>query len=523
MGVPPGVDLDLLKDLVMAKRFRPVDREQAYLLPPDLRDWLGPDHLVWFVLDTVAALDLARFRARYRLGGVGRAAYDPRMMLGLLIYAYAVGQRSSRQIERLCQVDAAFRIACAQDTPDHATIARFRAEHEQALAELFEQVLVLCARAGMGRLGTVALDGTKIAANAALAANRTESTLRRMAEDILADAAATDAAEDEQFGVARGDELPEQLADPNGRAARIKTILDDIAAERASKAAGSQVSERAGSRVEKARDTLARTRERIADQARARAEREAAAAAAGSSLPGTRPVPVEQHSQVRKANKALHAAQRHHNKILNPAPPDGPGRQIRRNLTDPDSRIMKTRHGWIQGYNGQLVVSSDYLILSAELTNDPVDVGHYQPLISTTCQTVDRVNAATGAGWNIGTALADAGYASDANLTAEGPERLIALGKAHAQATAAEQQPAHGDPPPQSTARQHMDHRLRTPEGATLYKRRAATVEPVNGHLKDRRALRRFSRRGLTAANSEFRFAAAVTNLLRIHTAAQPT
>jgi transposase len=523
MGVPPGVDLDLVNDLVMAKRFRPVDREQAFLLPPDLRDWLGGDHLVWFVLDTVAALDLAQFRARYRLGGVGRAAYDPMMMLGLLIYAYALGQRSSRQIERLCQVDVAFRIACAQDAPDHATIARFRAEHEQALAALFEQVLVLCARAGMGRLGTVALDGTKIAASAALAANRTESKLRRMAEDILADAAATDAAEDERFGAARGDELPEQLADPKGRAARIKTMLEDIAAERASKAAGSQVSERAGARIEPARDTLARTRERIADQARARAEREAAAARAGTSLPGTRPVALEQHTQVRRAKKALDAAQRRHDKIINPVPPADPKQETRRNLTDPDSRIMKTRHGWIQGYNGQIVVSSDYLILAAELTNNPVDVGHYQPLIATTCQNVERINTATNADWSIGTVLADAGYASEANLSAEGPERLIALGRARAQAKAAEQHPAHGEPPPQSTARQDMDHRLRTPEGAALYKRRAATVEPVNGHLKDRRALRRFSRRGLSAANSEFRFAATVTNLLRIRTAAQPT
>jgi hypothetical protein len=300
-------------------------------------------------------------------------------------------------------------------------------------------------------------------------------------------------------------------------------MLDDIAAERASKAAGSQLSERASARIERARDTLARTRERIAEQARARAEREAAAARAGTSLPGTRPVAVEQHSEVRKVKKALDAAQRRHSKIVNPTPPADPSQETRRNLTDPDSRIMKTRHGWIQGYNGQIVVSSDYLILAAELTNNPVDVGHYQPLIATTCQNVARVNTATNADWSIGTVLADAGYASEANLSAEGPERLIALGRARAQAKAAEQHPAHGQPPPQSTAREHMDHRLPTPDGAALYKRRAATVEPVNGHLKDRRALRRFSRRGLSAANSEFRFAAAVTNLLRIRTAAQPT
>src|SRR5882757_4910134 len=173
-----------------------------------MRDWLPGDHLVWFVLDTVAGLDLASFRARRRLGGAGRAAYDPGMMLALLIYAYALGERSSRQIERLCHTDVAFRIVCASDVPDHVTIARFRAEHEQALGDLFGQVLALCARAGMGRLGVVALDGTKIAANAALSANRTESRLKKMAADILAEAADVDAAEDEQFGERRGDELP---------------------------------------------------------------------------------------------------------------------------------------------------------------------------------------------------------------------------------------------------------------------------------------------------------------------------
>jgi transposase len=203
-----------------------------------MREWLPADHLVWFVLDAVAGLDVSVFRALRRLGGAGRAAYDPGMLLALLIYAYAVGQRSSLQQTRLCLTDVAFRIACAQDAPDHATIARFRAEHERALDGLFTQVLMVCARAGMGRVGTIALDGTKIAADAALSANRSESRLRRIAVEVLAEAAAVDAAEDEQFGPARGDELPPQLACPDGRAARIKAMLEDIAAERAAQGAG---------------------------------------------------------------------------------------------------------------------------------------------------------------------------------------------------------------------------------------------------------------------------------------------
>ena len=501
----------------MARSFRRVDRDQLFLVPQDMREWLPADHLVWFVLDAVSALDLAGFRVRYRLGSAGRPAYDPQMMLGLLIYAYAVGQRSSRQIERLCHTDVAFRVACAQDVPDHATVARFRAEHEQAIAGLFEQILTMCARAGMGRLGTVALDGTKIAANASLGANRTESTLRRMAEDILAEAGAIDAVEDELFGGARGDELPGPLSDPTGRAGRIKTMLEEIAAERAAKAADSDRAERARQRVQDSRDKLSRTREQVRQQAHERAEREAAAAAAGRSIPGTRPVPVDEHHLVRTAGQVLQRAERRLAQISDPAPaPAGSPGEVKRNLTDPDSRIMKTRTGWIQGYNGQLVVSADYLILAAELTNDPTDVNLYQPMINTVEQTAHRVNTATDAGWRVGCVLADAGYASHANLTAAGPDRLIALGKRRDLDQATRTSPTVGDPPEDATARQRMDHRLRTPDGTTLYKRRGATVEPVNGHLKDRRALRRFARRGLNAAHSEFRLAAAVTNLLRL-------
>ncbi len=503
----------------MAKGFRPVDRDQRFLLPPDMREWLPAGHLVWFVLDAVEALDLASFRARYKLGRAGRAAYDPRMMLTLLVYAYAVGQRSSRQIERLCGVDVAFRLICAQDAPDHATIARFRAEHEQALGDLFVQILALCARAGMGRLGMVALDGTKIAADAALSANRGESRLHEMAADILAEAGDVDAAEDELFGTSRGDELAEELADPEGRAARIKAILADIAAEGRARAEASKRASTAQSQVHAAERNLQRTGEMLAAQAAARAEAEAAAAAAGSTVPGTRPVPVEQHCRFRAAAGRVARAKAAAAAARQPPPPaPGSAKEVKRNLTDPDSRIMKTRKGWEQAYNGQLVVSSDYLILAAVLTNDPADVTNYQPMIAATAATIAEINTMTGLDWQIGCVLADAGYASNDNLTAQGPERLIALGTRRDLENAANLEPAHGDPPEDADARQRMSHRLRTPEGAALYRQRGATVEPVNAHLKDRRALRRFSRRGLPAAHSEFRFAAAVTNLLRIRT-----
>jgi transposase len=155
----------------MARSYRPVVRDQEFLLPPNMADWLAGDHLVWFVLDVVEQLDTSALHASRRTGGVGRAGYDPDMLLALMIYAYATGQRSSRRIEQLCADHVAYRVLCAQDPPDHTTIARFRAAHDDVFTDVFAQVLRLCAQAGMVRVGSIALDGTKIAANASTSAN----------------------------------------------------------------------------------------------------------------------------------------------------------------------------------------------------------------------------------------------------------------------------------------------------------------------------------------------------------------
>jgi transposase len=216
---------------------RPVDRDQPFLLPPDLREWLPAGHLAWFVIDAAEALDVSRFAVRVtpRGSAAGRAAYDPRMLLALLACGYARGIRSSRRIERACTEDVAFRVICAQDVPDHATIARFRRAHfadRGAVADLFGQVLVLAARAGRGSLGQIAVDGTKMAASASREANRGEERLRELAGEILAEAEAADAAEDALLGDARGDELPGELADPVTRGQRIRAALADIEAER---------------------------------------------------------------------------------------------------------------------------------------------------------------------------------------------------------------------------------------------------------------------------------------------------
>jgi len=217
----------------MARTYRPVDREQEFLLPPSMVDWLPEEHLVWFVIEAVNRLDTAAFHRLARLGGVGRRGYDPDMLLTLFVYAMAHGESSSRRIERLCHTDVAFRIICAQDVPDHTVLARFRKNHEAALSDLLTESLVLAAELGMVSLGVVAFDGTKIAGNASREANRSEAHLRRLAEGFLDTLAEADAAEDALFGEDnRGDELPEPVRDRTGRGERIGRALEQVKARR---------------------------------------------------------------------------------------------------------------------------------------------------------------------------------------------------------------------------------------------------------------------------------------------------
>src|SRR5215218_973587 len=206
----------------MAYNFLLSDRDQPFLLPSDLRDWLPADQLAWFVRDVVDQLDLGPFLRDYRSDGHGHPAYDPKMLLGVLLYAYAIGVRSSRQIQRRCTEDLAFRVLAGNQAPDHVTIARFRARHQQALAGFLVRSLRLCAAAGMVCPGVIALDGTKVAANAASRANRTLAKLEDEVDQILQQAAEADQAEDGQHGALRGDELPAALASPTGRLARLR-------------------------------------------------------------------------------------------------------------------------------------------------------------------------------------------------------------------------------------------------------------------------------------------------------------
>ncbi|MDQ2635370.1 MAG: transposase [Actinomycetota bacterium] len=527
----------------MARSYRPVVRDQEFLLPPNMAEWLPEDHLVWFVLDVVEQLDTSRFHAARRTGGAGRQGYDPDLLLALLLYSYAVGERSSRRIERLCVDHVAFRVVCAQDVPDHTTIARFRAEHQDAFAEVFAQVLRLCANQGMVKVGTVAIDGTKIAANAARGAGRSADAVRqearRLAEEIVAEAAAVDAAEGaaERGRGGSDDDLPPGFADRGGRAANIKKALEELErqdeahrkvdeVERAhlndrlrrleagegipgpvpagmdpvvwwqTRIAGLQQilhtyqgipGEKANQKRCKARSDLKRAQQAL--------ERDRAKAAAGDlDRRG-----LAQRKRDRRDRKARERG--------------GTSRSV--NVTDPDSRLMThgSGGGSVQGYNAQIAVTDDHLVVGVHVSQDANDTHCFEPTLRAAQQ------ATTDLGLEIGTVLADAGYFTDHNLTLAGPDRLIAPGKNREVLAEARQAPASGTPPADAALKDAMRHRLRQPAAAELYKRRSATVETVIAHLKDQAGLRRFSRRGLTAVTAELHLAAAVINIRRMHAA----
>ena len=491
----------------MAKDFRYPQRDQVFLLPPDMREWLPADHLVFLTVRVVAKLDLSSFRSRAKLGGRGRAPIDPAMLVTLLVYAYAHGERSSRQIERLCHTDVAFRVICGNEPPDHTVIARFRAAHDVAFLELFDQVLAVCAKAGLGRFATIAIDGTKIAANASSAATRSEDTIRERLRRIVDEAAATDAAEDELFGAdRRGDELPPELADPTTVEDRLAAAIAELEAEQAAEMADN---------AERAR--VAHWQGRVA-ASQAVYDRELARANQTWARPDRRrtgrnaAVPPEQHTAVRRAARNLATVTGNRDAALTRAarPPERT-RSRHANTTDPQSRLMRTRNGFVQGYNTQLAVTDDQLIAAVSVTNDITDTAQLVPMMDAVTDQARRLRNATGRrGIRVGTVLADAGYFSEANLTAPGPARLIAtIGD-----------PLSDHPSDATSATDRMRHRMRTPKAKKRYRRRGVTVEPVNGHLKDGIGLRQFARRGLTAVNAEAHLAATSLNLLKLYRAA---
>src|SRR5215207_3666283 len=389
----------------MGARFIGMDREQTFLMPPSVRDWVPEGHLVWTVLESVGELDLSAFYAEYRADGHGRPAYEPSMMVALLLYAYARGNRSARGVERACVEDVAFRVAAGNLVPDHSTIAEFRRRHERALAEVFSGVLGLCSRAGLASVGVVAIDGTKMSANAAINSNR---DFGQIAREILREADEIDRREDELYGTERGDELPEHLRTREGRRKAFREAKERLQRERE---AAEPVDDEDAAEVSveldpdhfvtrpQGRRAWLREGRRGLDAKRERQARPIAQERADRLFEACRR--LEEELDVEQASNAAYEAWRARGiaadgsrrmapGMLKPyQPPVAPTGLI--NTTDLDSRVVRT-HGQppLQGYNAQAAVNEHQIVVAAEITVDSPDFGHLEPMVNATRRELHR-------------------------------------------------------------------------------------------------------------------------------------
>ena len=441
----------------MPQNFLVCDREQALLLPPSLRDWLGEDHLAWLVLDVVGEIDLAGFYGVYRADGHGRAAHDPAMMVALLLYSYALGQRSSRAIERRCREDVPTRVICSNQAPDHTTIARFRARHQDALAKTFTEVLALCARAGLVSVGVVALDGTVMAANASQQATRSYAAVREEVDRMLAEAEQVDAAEDADHGAARGDELPAALADRRSRLERLRRCRQELEAEQA--------------------QVQAAYEENLRWRAQWEAEHD-------RKLGGRKPFAPD---------------------------PDGLAKRSI-NTTDPDSRkIIRTGKTAVQGYNAQAVATAGQIIVAADVTQQANDSSQLEPMIVAAVRELEQA----GVEQQPETVLADGGYWNTAQISALGHQGMQVI----VPTKSATRTKTRTLSPRQGPEAKRIAAVLDTREGAALYRQRQHIIETVFARTKFLRGISRFQRRGLAACRTEWQLIATGHNLLKLHSA----
>ena len=451
------------------KTFRPWQPEQTTLLPPSPSDWLSDDHQVYFLLDLVDELDLSQILIPAQAKDPrGEKGFDPRMMTMLLLYAYCVGIVSSRKIERACHEDLAFRVLTGNQQPDHSRISEFRRRNLDALSDLFVQILRLCQKAGMVSLGHVALDGTKVQANAsnhkAMSHERmlrAEKQLEKEINALMRKAEILDAQEDRRYGKGkRGSDLPDELRRRQGRLARIRQARREMEAETAVAAARQRQEEADQARAEadaakeaeaSAAEQAALNKRAEAAAAKARATREKAIASAkeaGLELPDLVPLAADAMPRRGLARKA-----------------DGtPTKTTQRNFTDPDSHLMKTDGHFIQGYNCQLAVDGDHqVIVAVGVSNQPPDFEHLEPML-------ERIATTAGALPDVMTM--DAGYWTDENAKAcvdQGIDAYIATGRL-----------PHGQPPPpkrgpmpkDADAKTRMARKIRSKKGSRIYAQR---------------------------------------------------
>jgi transposase len=461
----------------MAKGYLPYNIDQRLLLPPDMRGWLPEGHLALFILDVVSELDLSRVYAVYEAKDVrGRAGYHPAMMVALVLYGYSTGRPSSRRIERATYEDVAFRVIAGDQHPDHDSIAAFRKEHLGAIAELFLQVLRLCQKAGLVKLGHIAIDGTKVKANAskhkAMSYERMGATQQRLEQEVralLERAERVDAEEDVEHGQGkRGDELPDELSRRQSRLQKIREAKAALEKEAKDKAVA-----------------------QAAQAAVKRAELEQQAAQKGKKVTGPKPETVD-------PDKAT------------------PEPKSQRNFTDPQSRVMPdgaNKGAFVQAYNAQIAVDAEaQIIVAADVTQNTNDLRELVPMAEAIQRNLGALAVTTSA---------DAGYFSAHNLEhpALAPTNLLVPPNRQKHGAT----PAPGSPHSSASLADRMRYKLASAAGRALYKMRKAIVEPVFGQIKGARQLRQFLLRGLDGAKGEWALITLTHNLLKLFRSAART
>lgn len=442
----------------MTYNFREYNQDQMFLIAPSLNDWLPEDHLARYVDETVEIMDLKTFYEKYNKEGDGNSAYHPKMLVKLLLYSYCIGVTSSRKIAQACEDQVAFRYLTVNQYPDFRTIARFRRNNKKELTGLFISILVLCKKSGLVKMGTVALDGTKLKANAALESNRTIEGIEKEVTRLMAEAEETDTLEDKKYGAdRRGDEVPDELKGSKARLKKLQSAKEKLEQEK-----------------------------------------------------------TEQQQKHEEKLEQRRQEEDKHGKKRGRKPAEEPkDKEPKVNLTDPDSKIMKTRKGYEQGYNGQAVVDCEtQIIVAQDLTQDCNDKRQLEPMLEKieeqAKQTADEL-------------LADAGYCSETNLELENEatELFIAVAKEW-KTKKAQRETGYpsGAIPKNSTKTALMERKLLTKEGRGKYKLRSQTVEPVFGQMKFCRGLTTLRLRGKDGASLEWSLYCSTHNLLKLWRAA---
>ena len=445
--------------------FKPYLPNQLLLLPPDMRQWLPQDDLVYFIMDVVNELDLSAIYQSYDGTKGGQPPFDPKMMTGLLLYAYCVGVASSRKIEKATYHQVPFRVISGDQHPDHDTIAEFRKRHLKALSGLFVQALQLCQKVGLVKLGHVSLDGTKVRANASKHKAMSYGRMEKKAEELeaevkrlLAEAQAVDDAEDAKYGKdKRGDELPKELRFRQDRLKKIREAMQSLEQEAKAEAEA------------KRREILQK------EQA------------------------LQKEGKKRKGKKPKE-------------PSDKPEAKAQRNFTDPDSRIMKdgASKSFEQAYNCQAAVDEkSQIIVAASVTQQTNDKQQVKPLVEEIKENTDGDKPEKISG--------DSGYFSETNIEYLEDEQIDGYIATARQKHSDKAEPAGcGRIAEDATKRERMARKLRTKKGRETYSKRKQIVEPVFGQIKEVRGFRRFLLRGLENVSGEWDLICLTHNLLKL-------